>query len=388
MPYSMEDLEAGIASGALAFGRSPTALAARMAKIAEKYRSVLETHTSSSTRGAVLRALSETLERPDGKLEGALKILPDEAFRALVGQHPISSYAHSIESEASTAPWLMNSNKITVATMKARQARRSTSAGLKLQLSELEIYPNMDTDQWQLEKGKLLRLAREDPHVLRLIVQNTINELTRAFQVEGQRGGLNVKVVGNTAPSPDWLLFNMVLDNLSPISSGEIHSSKMEPLRTIINAVVVYATGGKKTKRGRGASSAEEDGGNGLLFDRNFLSAVITLRSQIFLLNRTIKFIEPRLLALADPEKYPPPSRRSRFERLNRRLFYPLLDWRRELERRLQFGDYRPYSDRVRRPTGPALQTPNIPITNAEMSNARIAILLMHAARILAKPRE
>lgn len=389
MPYSIEDLEAGIASGALAFGRSPTALAARMAKIAEKYRLVLETHTSSSTRGAVLRALSETLERPDGKLEGALKILPDEAFRALIGQHPISSYAYSIEPEASTDPWLMNSNKITVATMKGRQASRSALASPKLQLSQLKVYPIVDAEEWQLEQGKLLRLARENPHELRQIVQSTIEELIRAFQLDDQKDGRNAKVVDGTAPNPDWLLCNMVLDNLWPISSGKIHARKMEPLRTIINAVVVYATEGRKRKKGRGGSSAEsdEDGDNGLLFDRNFLSDIITLRSQIFLLNQTIKFIEPRLLALTDPEKYPLPSRRTRSERLDRRLLYPLLDWRRELERRLQFGDYRAYSDRVRRPTGPPLQTPDVPKTNKKMSNARLAIRLMHAAKTLAKPR-
>lgn len=390
MSYSIEDLEAGIASGALAFGKSPAALAARMAKIAEKYRSVLEAHTASSTRGAVLRALTETLERPDVKLEGAIRILPDEAFHALVGQHPISSYAHSIGSEASTAPWLMNSNKITVATMKARQARRSTPHSSKFQLSQLKIYPGMDADEWQFEREKLLRLARESPHDLRQIVQKTVAEITRAFQLDGQKGGRNLKVVDGIAPNPDWLLCNMVLDNLWPVSKGKIHARKMEPLRTIINAVVAYATEDRKVKKGRGGSSAEsdeEDSDNGLLFDANFLSAVITLRSQISLLNQTIKFIEPRLLALADPEKYPLPSRRSRSERLYRRLFYPLLDWRRELERRLEFGDYRSYSKSVRRPTGPALPTPDMPKTNKQMSGARIAIRLMHAAGTLAKPR-
>lgn len=183
----------------------------------------------------------------------------------------------------------------------------------------------------------------------------------------------------------------MILDNLWPIGNGKIHARKMEPLRNIINAVVLYATADRKKKKGRGASSTElngEDGDNGLLFDANFLSAVLTLRSQISMLNQMLRFIEPRLLDLANPEKYPLPSRRSRSERLYRRLFYPLLDWRRELERRLQFGDYRSYSKSVRRPTGPSLQTPDMPKTNMKMSNARIAIRLMHATQILAKPRK
>lgn len=389
-PYSMEDLEAAISSGALAFGRSPAALAARMAQIAEKYRSVLDAHTASSTRGAVLRALIETLERPDGKLEGAIRILPDEAFQALAGQHPISSYTHSTGSEASTARWLMNSNKITVATMKARQAHRSGLDRSSLRLSKLEIYPGMSAAEWQIARENLLRMARETPHDLRQIVQKTVDKLTLTFQIDGQKGGRNSKVVDGIAPNPDWLLCNMILDNLWPVSKGKIHARKMEPLRTIINAVVAYATGGRKEKKGRGgpsAKSGEEDSDNGLLFDANFLSAVVTLRSQISLLNQTLKFIEPRVLALTDPEKYPLPSRRSRSERLYRRLFYPLLHWRRELERRLEFGDYRSYSKSVRRPTGPALPTPDMPKTNKQMSGARLAIRLMHAAGPLAKPR-
>lgn len=199
MPYSVEDLEAGVASGALAFGKSPTALAATMVRIAEQYRSVREAHTASSTRGAVLRALSETLERPDRKLEGALQILPDEAFQALVGQHPISAYANTVSSQASIAPWLITSDKITVATIKARQSPRPSRNGSSIQLSKLDIYQSMDAGEYQFQREKLLRLAREKPYELREIVQNTLDNITRAFQVTGQNAGRNLKVVDGVA---------------------------------------------------------------------------------------------------------------------------------------------------------------------------------------------
>ncbi len=74
-----------------------------------------------------------------------------------------------------------------------------------------------------------------------------------------------------------------------------------------------------------------------------------------------------------------------RILRLDAKVFYPLLDWRRELEARLRLGDYRTSDGSIRRPTGGIYAVPGVPTMTKGLSQAAIVARLVRAWRVFLK---
>lgn len=113
------------------------------------------------------------------------------------------------------------------------------------------------------------------------------------------------------------------------------------------------------------------------------LSTILTYRHQINTLREAVKYVEKRKFALEATHPYPRPEHViQRILRLEARAFYPLLDWRRELEARLRLGDYRTSDAGVRRPTGGIYALPGVPTMMKGLSQAGIVARLVRAWRV------
>lgn len=350
-------LESFISASAMALGFEPKALTQKLEAVGKQYIFAIENYRNSSTRGAVLQSLADVLERPDYKLASAISILDRDATHALMGRFP-SSFMRYIGMDGNQhIAWVADDEAIAVALFKSKMALQSLSGQanlLKVKLQRTGI-GGFDIGKEAEARACYGALADMDPGFVREHVAAMIELLTEIFELQDSSDARNIKLLDGARANTDWQLIGLILDIVWPMERGEFHSKKMEHLRELVNGVVRYVWG--ETRPRRGAPTKRDDGrekDGELLFDPMLLSGVLTLRHQINSLTQALKAIERRMQTLerecGDVVTH-----------LYKIAYYPLLDWKRELERRLLFGDYRPKNANVRRYTGEVVITPPMP---------------------------
>jgi len=381
LPYwSLENLEVFIAESATALGLKPRFLAVQLESIAKEYIAAIENYRDSATRGEVVRSLAEVIELPDNRLPGAISILGMDATRALMGRFPNAFLRFTGIDGDQHLTWVVDDEAIALATFKSRMALQSLSGQpnlikVKLQRTGIDFFNLGEEDK---VRAYLAAVASFDPGLVREVVGSTIKLLTDVFELH-PGNARNIKVLDGARANVDWQLINLILDLVWPMERGEFHSRKMKHLRELVNGVVRYVWG--ETRPRRGAPSREDDGGEkegNLLFDSMLLSGVLTLRHQINSLTQALEDIEPRIRGLDNEFG-------DIVTRLDTIAYYPLLDWKRELERRLLFGDYRPKSPGVRRYTGEVVTTPLMPRFKKHDDAVTRILALIEAASPLVK---
>lgn len=149
--------------------------------------------------------------------------------------------------------------------------------------------------------------------------------------------------------------------------SGDSHNVA----RDLVDATIVYAT-----------NSPPEH----TAVCKELIKKAFSITVQIAILYETTGVVDERILNIqAELETRGDTHRRSKI--LYGLAFYPLLDWRRELERRLKYGDYRPDDNKLRRPSGPVVIIPNWPHIDDRWSVSRKLIRLKHASKPLQNPK-
>ena len=382
LPYwGREDIEGFIGRPATALGSELRSLVPQLEAVARKYISAIETYHSSATRGEVMRSLAEVVEHSDNRLAGAISILGMDATRALMGRFPNAFLRFTgIDGDQHLA-WIVDDEAVAHATFKSRMALQSLSGQpnlLKVRLQRTGIdFFNLGEEAEA--RAYLAAVASVDPALVRELVGSTIELLTEVFDLHDPGNARNIKVLDGARANADWQLMSLILDLVWPMERGELHSSKMNDLRELVNGVVRYVWG--ETRSRRGAPSRKDDGGKeegDLLFDSMLLSGVLTLRHQIYSLIQALKDIEGRMQRLGN--KFG-----DVVVRLDKIAYYPLLDWKRELERRLLFGDYRPKNPGVRRYTGEVVATPLMPRFKKDDDAVTRTLALIEAASPLVK---
>jgi len=364
--FPLEYLQDMIESPAKELGWDSPTLFRHLAAISMEYMEVVEQYQMSATRGEILRSLSEVLERPDQKLADAIAILRLEAIDAMIGRFPTAFARYKDVEGNNHLAWITNDEAVIRAAFKNRMARQSRLN--KPNMVKLERHrTGLESVYFQDEesvRSHLRDIAKTDPAAMRRFLRHTIDILTDVFQFGDSRGGRNTKVLDGIRANADWRLFNLVLDVIWPIERGELHSTKMGPVKDILHGVLIYIWG-DKPKRGKGNKISEkmegvQNGDNGLAFDNNLFSNVLTLRHQINSLSCALEISERKFMEI-ERSRGACHDAGTRLNALDRLVIYPLRDWKNELERRLAFGDYRPHDPRIRRPTGDLLLTPRMP---------------------------
>jgi hypothetical protein len=233
---------------------------------------------------------------------------------------------------------------------------------------EVSIFHGTDAD-----RSTLTQFAKQDPAAFREYIARVVEQLKAGFQISGQKGGSNRSIHEGLEAGLDWRLVINVLDVIWPAEKGRLHARKMEALWTIIIRTKAYAVG---------ESEDESDHANDVGINKDMVSGILTLRYQINSLNQVIHFVERRLHSFQGDLGMDDYIWR-REQRLENWGYFPLIIWRRELERRLDFGDYRAWKKGLRRATGDSIQVPDMPRLRNKMSLSQRTLRLVRAAKPL-----
>lgn len=391
MPYHpFEQLQESIETPAKELGWESLDLLPELTLISIDYIKAIEDYQKSATRGEVLRSLTEVLERPDQKLAGGIAILGREAIQAMLGRFPNAFARYTDVHGNDHLTWIANDDAIMRAAFKSRmalQSRLNQSTLVRIEIHRTGFEPWQFNDE-RSARSHLQATAETDPALMRQLIRHTINFLTKVFQFGDTRGGRNTKILDGARANADWQLFNLILNVIWPIERGELHSTKMMPVRDIINGVMTYVWG-DKPKRGKGNRIRDRKEGlnneeNGLFFDNNLFSNVLTLRHQINSLACAIEKLDRKFMEI-DGSRDAFHDAGRHLIALDRLAINPLRDWKNELERRLLFGDYRPHERGIRRPTGEILPIPAVPRFRKAMTEYERLRALIEAALPLVK---
>lgn len=387
----LSDLITGITGDAEVFGYSPERLARRLDRIATDYVAAIAIHAASPTRGAVLKDLDYVSQGDREGLSRRIGILGDEALSAAVGTYPGSGMKlQGIDDyEDVVVPDKAELGIAAIKKMIAVRSRKKAPILFKAESRHTGLEQYWSKDQATIRQ-RLQRLAANLPDAVSAAFMRTENMLKETFQLGDGAEGRNAKVDAGFVPPPDWQLMNRIVDLIWPIEKGQMHSSRMRHVRNIIEQTIIYATDETKiaTQDARlGASrlivlgDEDNDRDRRYRFSETWFSTVLTYRHQVDTLRRAVKFVELRKILLQKVPYPAPESVRVRLERLDRLAFYPLLDWRRELERRLGEADYRTANESLRRPTGGVFGLPDVPRIKRDTPQAIVALKLIHAWR-------
>lgn len=388
-----EDLAAGITGDAEVFGFSPMELAKRLRFAAMSYIVSLDEYEASRTRGAVLKDIAYVLDGEEAKLGRRAGVLDGEALDASFGMYPNASIKlHG--SEGAGDVYVPGRLDLEVAAFKKMSAARSRSGSPVLFKAEsvgTELEPLWSPDATETRK-RLQLAAGAAPGPLKAAIGRAEDGLKKVLQLDDEtQGGRNARVADGLVAPPDWQLMNWVLDEIWPIRSGQLHSHRMKHVRNIVDQTIIYVRGEDEAAKGGSRltdsglitiGGVDDDGGKTRrkrYFNTGWLSSVMTYRHQLNTLRHAVKFVEVRKLELQRPPSPVPEHIRVRLERLDRVAFYPLLDWRRELERRLATGDYRTGDETVRRPTGRVFPIPDVPRLKAGLPQSVVTLKLIRA---------
>jgi hypothetical protein len=340
-------------------------------------------YAASKTRGKVLKDIVNVMEGNPETIGLRGFGLEGDALAAACGQYPTASIKlHGIEDYQDVyVPGRLDIEVAAFKKMAAVHTRKNApvlfkAEGMGTGLEEAHA-PDTLTSQ-----EKLKALGAASPALFAEAITRAENLLKHTLQVGDGPSGRNLKMADHVDAPPKWKLINRVLDLIWPIEKGPMHWRTMKKVRNIINQVFIYIfetaeESGQRVKKSNGLITRDEDEED-YRFDIGILSTILTYRHQVNTLRRAVKFLERRKLALQAHETMPDHIWR-RLERLDRMAFHPLLDWWRELERRLRDGDYRTSDESVRRPTGGVFAVPDVPKLRVELSQAQIAIRLIHA---------
>lgn len=389
---SLEDLQTGIIGNAESFGFTAERLAWRLGLIAEKHVIALATHAASRTRGAVINDIAYVADGDEAGIGRRAGILEGEALAAAFGAHPNAAVKlHGIDEYQDV--YVPDSADLGVAAIKKMFAVRSRknvpvlfkAEGLRTGLEEFW------TEDRTTALERLQGLAQAVPGLVKTALARAEALLKHTFQVSDGAEGRNQKVVAGVSQPADWQLMSEILDVIWPIEKGQMHSSRMAHARNIIDQTIIYVRGeDERTKGGArvgrtgllSIGAGDDDRDRRHLFSETWFSTILSYRHQINTLRQAVKFVEKRkqeLQRVPFSDSSDQTVRLARLERLDRIAFYPLLDWRRELERRFKEADYRTADETVRRPTGGVFGLPDVPKLKTGMSQAQIAIRLIHA---------
>lgn len=364
------------------FGMDPGHAVDYLDESAKRYLAREDEFGSAPTRGEILRQLTDLAGIPDNSLP---RVMPH--IEALVSHYTIDALfggfpAPSIKvrgRDAGTSPLLVpNRPGLDVTALKSSWAKGLAiieAGGLgsgarrkgddmtaaELIVKKLKFFGERIGEVPRSTASQILdSLSHFYPKELRRHFIDTRELLIDTFQVRNQRGGRNVNILEGIVASPDWLLVGCVLDLIWPIERGKMHASKMAAARKIIDETKLYAIG--EEAAGRYPRKNKID-----LVDRKILARVVRLRYQISVLNDSIGLLDKTLTELGKRSSMLRDLHKGRNEWdarwtwLSGSTFVPLRRWRRELERRLECGDYRPWENGVRRATGEVVQVPTWP---------------------------
>ncbi|TQN61471.1 hypothetical protein FLX27_11100 [Agrobacterium tumefaciens] len=389
----LSDLEGAIAGDAKEFGSSPRALAEQLRFIAMDYLILERDYAASQTRGKVLKDIAnvtqgnpETIGLRGFGLEG-------DALAAVCGQYPTAAIKlHGVEDYQDVyVPGRLDLEVAAFKKMAAVHTRKNAPAlfkaeGMGTGLEEAQA-PDVMTS-----KERLKVLGEASPALFAEAITHAEILLKRTLQVGDGPSGRNLKMADHVEAPPKWNLINRVLDLIWPLENGPMHASKMKCARNIINQVIIYVFEGaqesrQRVKRQDGLITCDDDSDEqDFRFDPGMLSTILTYRHQINTLREAVKYVEKRKFAIEAAHSYPRPEHViQRILRLDAKVFYPLLDWRRELEARLRLGDYRTSDAGVRRPTGGIYAVPGVPTMTKGLSQATIVARLVRAWRVFLK---
>lgn len=387
----LSDLITGIRGDAEVFGHRPARLAGQLDRIATDYVAALAVHAASPTRGAILNDLDYVLQGDREGLPRRIGILGEEALSAAVGRYPGPGMKLQGIDDFNDVmvPDKVELGVAAIKKMIAVRSRKKAPTLFKAQSTQTGLEQYWSKDQ-ETVRQRLQRLAAKLPDAVKAAFMRTETMLKETFQLGDSAEGRNAKVDAGFVPPCDWQLMNRILDLIWPIEKGQMHSSRMRHARSIIEQTIIYARGedapatqAAHIRTSDLVSIGEEDAERDRCyrFSETWFSTVLTYRHQVDTLRRAVKFIEKRKMMLQDGPYPAPEPIRTRLERLDRLAFYPLLDWRRELERRLGEADYRTADESVRRPTGGVFGVPNIPRFKRDTPQAIVALTLIHAWR-------
>lgn len=390
---TLEALATGISEDAKAFGFSPRSLAERLRYVAVHYIVSLNEHEESHTRGKVLSDLAHVTDSQAAGIGRRTGVLDGEALDAALGLYPNAGIRlHGSEGRADV--YVPRRSDLEVSAIKKMAAVRARS-GLPVVFKVEGIRTGLER-LWAPDpveaRARLRAAADAEPQLVKEALEREKQVLEKTFQVDTGKGGRNLKVTSGLNVPPDWRLMNDILNVIWPIDNGQLHSHRMERVRNIVDQVILYIhhTDGDQENRARVNSHGLITIGNydhearettthkRREFDTGWLSSIMTYRHQINTLRRAVQFIEERKLEL-ERAALKLDDNRARLERIDRVAFYPLLDWRRELERRLSEADYRTGDEKVRRVTGEVFRIPEVPKLKKGMPQAVIALKLVRA---------
>jgi hypothetical protein len=389
---TLADLEGAIASDAREFGYSPRTLAEQLKFVAMDYLILERDYEASQTRGKVLRDIANVTEGDPATIGLRGFALEGDALAAVCGQYPTASIKlHGLEDYQDVyVPGRLDLGVAAFKKMAAVRTRKNApvlfkAEGMGTGLEEAQA-PDALTCQ-----AKLKALAEESPDLFAEAIAHAETLLKQTLQVGDGASGRNLKMADHVEAPPKWQLINRVLDLIWPIENGPMHWRTMERVRNIVNQVIIYVFDtpeecAQRAKRSNGLITlGNESDEQDYRFGLGMLSTILTYRHQINTLREAVKYVEKRKFAL-EAVPYPRPEHLTqRILRLEAKVFYPLLDWRRELEARLRLGDYRTSNAGVRRPTGGIFAVPGVPTMAKGSSQAAIVARLVQAWRTYLK---
>jgi hypothetical protein len=386
----LSDLEGAIAGDAKEFGISPRALAEQLRFVAMDYLVLERDYAASQTRGKVLKDITNVTQGNPETIGLRGFGLAGDALAAVCGQYPTASIKlHGVEDYQDVyVPGRLDLEVAAFKKMAAVHTRKNApvlfkAEGMVTGLEEAQAPDAMTS------KERLKVLAEASPALFAEAITHAEALLKQTLQVGDGPSGRNLKMADHVEAPPKWKLINRVLDLVWPLENGPMHASKMKCARNIINQVIIYVFEGaqesrQRVKRQDGLITRDDDSDEqDFRFDPGMLSTILTYRHQINTLREAVKYVEKRKFAIEGAHPYPRPEHViQRILRLDAKVFYPLLDWRRELEARLRLGDYRTSDAGVRRPTGGIYAVPGVPTMTKGLPQATIVARLVRAWRV------
>ena len=335
--------------------RDVTELASDLEAVAEAHRERRKSDRIIPTCGMILKDLREAVVLEGDAFVRRVKSFSEHVLTVLAHRSPMPSV--HILADATVKSSLHVPKEVLVSALKSRTAllaRGGQPTVFKAAGYDEQV---IDLDQ---AKDVFVKIAKNNPARLKEHIHLIIERFEATFQISGSTNGRNAKINNGLEASADWVLSSDVVALLWP-EQGKLPTSSLGRIREIIGETKFH-------------SQPEEEKS----IDKNIPEKVMTLTHQINALNEALKVIEERIFNFKHMEM--DESRRFRRKELIYKLaYYPLLDWRRELVRRLKLGDYRPENENLRRMTGPILKVPGMMITNDMTLHQRIRYLVRAA---------
>ena len=389
----LSDLEGAIAGDAKKFGISPRALTEQLRFIAMEYLVFERDYAASQTRGKVLNDIANVTQGNPETIGLRAFGLEGDALAAVYGQYPTASIKlHGLEDYQDVyVPGRLDLEVAAFKKMAAAHTRKNAPVLFKAEGMGTGLEEALAPDTLTSKK-RLKVLGEASPTRFAEEITRSAALLKKTLQIGDGPSGRNLKMADHVEAPPKWKLINRVLDLVWPVENGPMHASKMKCARNIINQVIIYVFEGaqecrQRVKRQDGLITRDDDSDErDFRFDPGMLSTILTYRHQINTLREAVKYVEKRKFAIEAAHPYPRPEHViQRILRLDAKVFYPLLDWRRELEARLRLGDYRTSDAGVRRPTGGIYALPGVPTMTKGLSQAMIVARLVRAWRVFLK---